>query len=245
MSAAAPVPGSFPGIQTRSLVKTYGKGDGMVHALKGVDFEARCGELMMIVGPSGCGKTTLLSVLCGTLRYDSGSVEVFGQNLASMRSSQLTAFRGRNVGFVFQQFNLIPTWTALENVSVPLLLNGASRRNAEQAAATMLGSVGLGDKLRAHPSQLSGGQQQRVAIARALVHEPRLLICDEPTAALDAVSGRKVLELLRETACHPDRCVIVVTHDSRIFHFADRIAEMEDGSMKTLVPASLYKPSHV
>lgn len=245
MSAAAPVSGPFPGIQTRSLVKTYGKGDGVVHALKGVDFEARCGELMMIVGPSGCGKTTLLSVLCGTLRYDSGSVEVFGHDLATMRSSRLTAFRGRNVGFVFQQFNLIPTWTALENVSVPLLLNGASRRSAEQASAGMLHSVGLGDKLHARPSQLSGGQQQRVAIARALVHEPRLLICDEPTAALDAVSGRKVLELLRETACHPDRCVIVVTHDSRIFHFADRIAEMEDGCMKAIVPAPLYKPSHV
>ena len=216
----------------------------MVHALKGVDFEARCGELMMIVGPSGCGKTTLLSVLCGTLRYDSGTVHVFGQDLAAMRTSQITAFRGRNVGFVFQQFNLIPTWTALENVSVPLLLNGSSRRVAEKAAAHLLESVGLADKCKARPTQLSGGQQQRVAIARALVHEPRLLICDEPTAALDAVSGRKVLELLRETACHSDRCVIVVTHDSRIFSFADRIAEMEDGHMKAIVSAPSYQASH-
>lgn len=240
----APIPEAFPGVQTRALVKTYGKGDGTVHALKGVDFEARCGELMMIVGPSGCGKTTLLSVLCGTLRYDSGSVHVFGNDLAAMRSSKITAFRGRNVGFVFQQFNLIPTWTALENVSVPLLLNGVPRGAAEKASAAMLDGVGLGEKLRARPSQLSGGQQQRVAIARALVHRPRLLICDEPTAALDAVSGRRVLELLRETACHPDRCVIVVTHDSRIFSFADRIAEMEDGHMKAVVPAALYQASH-
>jgi putative ABC transport system ATP-binding protein len=216
----------------------------MVQALKGVDFEARCGELMMIVGPSGCGKTTLLSVLCGTLRFDSGSVHVFGQDLGKMRASRITAFRGRNVGFVFQQFNLIPTWTALENVSVPLLLNGVSRGAAERAAADMLRAVGLSDKLRVRPANLSGGQQQRVAIARALVHQPRLLICDEPTAALDAVSGRKVMELLRETACHPDRCVIVVTHDSRIFSFADRIAEMEDGHMKDVVPAPLYKGSH-
>jgi putative ABC transport system ATP-binding protein len=242
--ATAPASEIFSGIHTRSLVKTYGKGEGMVHALKGVDFEARCGELMMIVGPSGCGKTTLLSVLCGTLRYDSGSVHVFGHDLSAMRPSQITAFRGRNVGFVFQQFNLIPTWTALENVSVPLLLNGASRRVAETTAARMLESVGLADKYHARPTQLSGGQQQRVAIARALVHEPRLLICDEPTAALDAVSGRKVLELLRQTACHPDRCVIVVTHDSRIFSFADRIAEMEDGHMKAIVPAPLYQASH-
>jgi putative ABC transport system ATP-binding protein len=240
----APQPESFPGIRTQSLVKTYGRGDGVVHALKGVDFEAKCGELMMIVGPSGCGKTTLLSVLCGTLRFDSGSVHVFGQDLGKMRASRITAFRGRNVGFVFQQFNLIPTWTALENVSVPLLLNGVGRRPAEKASAAMLQQVGLGDKLRVRPTYLSGGQQQRVAIARALVHQPRLLICDEPTAALDAVSGRKVMELLRETACHPDRCVIVVTHDSRIFSFADRIAEMEDGHMKTVVPASLYKASH-
>lgn len=221
-------------VLTVGLGKSYGKGDGIVHALKGVDFEASCGELMMIVGPSGCGKTTLLSVICGTLRSDAGSVHVFGEDLAKMRSSKLTAFRGRNVGFVFQQFNLIPTWTALENVTVPVLLTGGSRSQAENAAAGLLQEVGLGDKLKALPSQLSGGQQQRVAIARALVHEPRLLICDEPTAALDAASGKRILQLLKDRACRPDRCVIVVTHDSRIFPFADRIAEMEDGYIKAI-----------
>ena len=217
----------------------------MVHALKGVDFEARGGEFMMIVGPSGCGKTTLLSVICGTLNYEEGSVSVFGRDLSSMSQSQLTAFRRNNIGFVFQQFNLIPTWNALENVSIPLLLQGRPRRHAEREAITLMEKVGIGDKLKALPSQLSGGQQQRVAIARALVHQPRLLICDEPTAALDAVSGRKVLELLKETACGPDRCVIVVTHDSRIFSFADRITEMEDGHMKAVHSAGQYNASYV
>ena len=221
-------------VRTAGLVKNYGRGDNLVQALKGVDFEARCGELLMIVGPSGCGKTTLLSVICGTLGYDSGSAAIFGRDLASMSAAQLTAFRGRNVGFIFQQFNLIPSWTALENVSVPLLLNGVGRAKAEKASAALLAEVGLQDKLQVLPGQLSGGQQQRVAIARAIVHEPRLLICDEPTAALDAASGRKVLELLKERACRPDRCVIIVTHDSRIFSFADRIAEMEDGQIKAV-----------
>ena len=221
-------------VKTSALGKSYGSGDNAVHALKGVDFEARCGELLMIVGPSGCGKTTLLSVICGTLHYDSGSVCVFGQDLSKLSAGRLTAFRGKNVGFVFQQFNLIPTWTALENVSVPLLLNGSTRARAEKAAGALLEEVGIGDKRNALPTQLSGGQQQRVAIARALVHEPRLLICDEPTAALDAASGRKVLELLKDRACRPDRAVLVVTHDSRIFPFADRIAEMEDGQIKAV-----------
>ena len=219
-------------VQTSALVKNYGRGDNLVQALKGVDFEARCGELLMIVGPSGCGKTTLLSVICGTLRYDSGAASIFGRDLAGMSTAKLTAFRGKNVGFIFQQFNLIPSWTALENVSVPLLLNGVGRAKAEKASAALLAEVGLQDKLKVLPGQLSGGQQQRVAIARAIVHEPKLLICDEPTAALDAASGRRVLELLKERACRPDRCVIIVTHDSRIFSFADRIAEMEDGQIK-------------
>jgi putative ABC transport system ATP-binding protein len=232
-------------VTTKSLVKTYGRGEGMVHALKGVDFEARGGEFMMIVGPSGCGKTTLLSVICGTLNYEEGSVCVFGRDLSSMSQSQLTAFRRDHIGFVFQQFNLIPTWNALENVSIPLLLQGRSRRDAEREAIALMEKVGIGDKRKALPSQLSGGQQQRVAIARALVHQPRLLICDEPTAALDAVSGRKVLELLKETACGPDRCVIVVTHDSRIFSFADRITEMEDGHMKAVHQAGQYNASYV
>ncbi|MEI6712270.1 MAG: ABC transporter ATP-binding protein [Verrucomicrobiota bacterium] len=232
-------------VRTEGVVKSFGSGDGAVHALKGVDFEARYGELMMIVGPSGCGKTTLLSVICGTLQYEAGRVDVLGENLTQMRASRLTAFRGKNIGFVFQQFNLIPTWTSLENVSVPLLLNGASQKVAEDTALRLLEEVGIGDKAGVLPTQLSGGQQQRVAIARALVHQPRLLVCDEPTAALDASSGRKVLELLKQIACKPDRCVIVVTHDSRIFPFADRVAEMEDGQLKATYGPGEYKVAYV
>jgi len=181
------------------------------------------------VGPSGCGKTTLLSVICGTLSIDSGSIGVFGHDLGAMSDAEVTLFRSRNVGFIFQQFNLIPTLTVVENVSIPLILQGWNYRKAEEKAAAVLEDVGLGARLRSFPKQLSGGQQQRVAISRALVHEPKLIICDEPT-----------LELLKRSACAPDRCVIVVTHDSRIFSFADWISEMEDGRVVKSCPASEY-----
>lgn len=227
-------------VRTRGVTKTFGRGESAVQAIKGVDFDAYCGELLMIVGPSGCGKTTFLSVLCGTMRADAGAVEVFGTDLIHLGTGKLTAFRGKNVGFIFQQFNLVPTWTITENASVPMILNGASTSAAEAEAARLLTEVGLGKRLNAYPRELSGGQQQRVAIARALVHQPRLLICDEPTASLDAASGRKVMELLKASACRPDRCVIVVTHDSRIFSFADRIVEMEDGLVKGVHGAGEY-----
>ncbi len=230
-------------VRTSGVVKTFGRGESAVQALRGVDFEAHCGELVMVVGPSGCGKTTFLSVVCGTMQADEGSVEVFGTDLLRLSTGKLTAFRGKNVGFIFQQFNLIPTWSIVENASVPLILNGASKRNAEAEAVRLLTEVGLGKRLRAYPRELSGGQQQRVAIARALVHQPRLLICDEPTASLDAASGRKVMELLKASACRPDRCVIVVTHDSRIFSFADRIVEMGDGMVKGVYNAGEYHVS--
>jgi putative ABC transport system ATP-binding protein len=232
-------------IQARGVAKSFGAGDSRVQALKGVDLDVNFGEMMMVVGPSGCGKTTFLSVICGTLQFDSGAVNVFGQDLSAMRDREVTAFRGKNVGFIFQQFNLIPTWTAVENVSIPLLLRGVSRKDAEAEATRILEAVGIAEKRNVYPSQLSGGQQQRVAIARALVHEPRLIICDEPTASLDALTGHKVLELLKEVACRPDRCVIVVTHDSRIFSFADRIAEMEDGQVKTVHPRGEFHALYV
>lgn len=216
-------------VRVSGVVKSFAAGETRTYALKGADLKVRFGELLMIVGPSGCGKTTLLSVMCGTLRCDEGDVEVFGHDIRAMRDAEVTNFRCENIGFIFQQFNLIPTLTALENASIPLILNGARKAEAEKRAAAVLSDVGLGDKLNSHPGQLSGGQQQRVAIARALVHSPRLIICDEPTASLDAATGQKTLELLKASALQPDRCVIVVTHDSRIYRFADRIAEMEDG----------------
>jgi putative ABC transport system ATP-binding protein len=148
-------------VRTHGVKKTFGRGDNAVRALKGVDFEARCGEMIMIVGPSGCGKTTFLSVICGTMKADKGSVNVFGTDLVHLSGGKLTDFRGRNVGFIFQQFNLIPTWNILENASIPLLLQGQSRRKAQDAAARLLTEVGLGRRLGAHPRELSGGQQRR------------------------------------------------------------------------------------
>jgi len=235
---------SEPAVICRDVVKTYGKGEIAVRALKGVNLEAKFGELLMIVGPSGCGKTTLLSVMCGTLRADSGTIELFGKSISSMPERELTAFRARNVGFIFQQFNLVPTLTAQENVSIPRLLNGAPYATAQQDAGAMLAQVGLGGREKSFPSQMSGGQQQRVAISRAMVHQPRLVICDEPTASLDAAAGQRAMDLLRESARHPDRCVIVVTHDSRIFHYADRIVEMDDGLVTASQTASDYLRDH-
>jgi len=219
-------------VQVRNVTKTFGTGEARTHALKGVNFDAREGELLMIVGPSGCGKTTLLSVIAGTLEFEEGEVDVFHARLHGMNKSAITTFRGGNIGFIFQQFNLIPTLSCIENVSVPLLINGAKRSVAEKKAAEVLALVGLGGRGNERPSNLSGGQQQRVAIARALVHEPKLIICDEPTSALDKDTGHKIMELLRDVARAPGRCVIVVTHDPRIFHFADRMTEMEDGRVQ-------------
>jgi len=200
-----------------------------VLALRGVDLEVNLGELIILVGPSGCGKTTLISVVAGILDYDEGECRVFQHDLQAMGQRDKTRYRGQNVGFVFQAYNLLPTLTALENVSVPLLILGISKSEAETRSQEILIQVGLTDRLHSKPDQLSGGQQQRVAIARALVHQPRLIVCDEPTSALDADTGQTVMRVIREKALSPDRTVIVVTHDSRIFNFADRIARMEDG----------------
>lgn len=236
-------------VDVRGVEKHFGEGSNRIHVLKKVNLQAYAGEIMMLVGPSGCGKTTLLSVIAGTLRVESGEVSVFDQPLHRMASSALTRFRAAKIGFIFQQFNLIPTLNIAENVSVPLLIQGTSNRKAIDKARAALESVGLGPRWRDHPNKLSGGQQQRVAIARALVHEPPLVICDEPTAALDAQNGEIVLELFRNVARTPDRAVIIVTHDNRIFSYADRIARMDDGeivdvSKQTLTPHFLHEHAH-
>ena len=222
-------------VRCDDIVKTYGTGSSQVVALRGVDLDVKAGELLMLVGPSGCGKTTLISVIAGILDPDSGECHVFGQDLPRMGNSEKTRYRGQTIGFVFQAFNLLPTLTAAENASVPLLINGMKRREAVDRAKDMLSRVGLGDRTNAMPSQLSGGQQQRVAIARALVHGPRLIVCDEPTSALDEKTGHTVMELMREIALGEDRSLIVVTHDARIFGFADRIAKMNDGRVEKVV----------
>lgn len=240
------VPGSKPlAVHCRSVTKTYGTGNSAVKALRGVDLDIHAGELLMLVGPSGCGKTSLISVIAGVLDRDGGDCTVFGQDYNKMRSDQKTTFRGKNVGFVFQAFNLIPTLTIAENVSVPLLINGVKNAPAIQAAKEILDRVGLGQRVNDTPNRLSGGQQQRVAIARALVHKPRLLVCDEPTSALDHVTGQKVMELLRSVAADHDLSLVVVTHDQRIFEFADRIAEMDDGSIVSMSSGKGHKVAEV
>jgi putative ABC transport system ATP-binding protein len=211
------------------LEKEFGSGQARVLALRGVDFDVRFGETTFLVGPSGCGKTTLLSVVAGLLDSSGGEVELFGENVESFRPDQRILFRRKNLGFVFQQYNLLPALTAAENTAVPLFAAGMKRREAVAHAKELLVRLGLENRLEALPSTLSGGQQQRVALARALVHEPRLILCDEPTAALDHATGEAVMELLVSTAVQPDRAVIVVTHDTRVFHFADTIAHMDDG----------------
>jgi putative ABC transport system ATP-binding protein len=227
-------PAKTTAIACRGVTKEFGSGDALVRALRGVDLDVYSSELTLLVGPSGCGKTTLLSVICGILDATAGDIEVLGYDLHELSGGRLVDFRRQNVGFVFQQFNLLPALNAAENVCVPLLLQGVARRKALERAHEMLNRVGLADRAKAPPSNLSGGQQQRVAIARALIHEPRLLVCDEPTSALDARTGHTIMELLREVACGGDRAVVVVTHDPRVYEFGDRIATMEDGRVVTV-----------
>jgi putative ABC transport system ATP-binding protein len=228
-------------VECRNLVKIYGSNGNAVKALRGVDLTVNTGELMMLVGPSGCGKTTLISVIAGILDHEEGDCVVFGNDFMKMRGGDRTTWRGQNIGFVFQAFNLLPTLTAAENAAVPLLINGVSRRDALGRAEEALRRVGLADRMKSLPRQLSGGQQQRVAIARALVHGPKLIVCDEPTSALDHDTGHRVMELLREVAVGPDRALIIVTHDQRIFEFADRIARMDDGKVVDVTEGSEFQ----
>src|SRR6266404_2914458 len=188
-----------------------------------------------VVFSSGWGKTTWIAVIAALLDQDSGDCDVLGQDLKGMDQRARTRFRGASIGFVFQSFNLLPALSAVENVAVPLLINGASWKNAESRATEALVEVDLGTRLGSLPAQLSGGQQQRVAIARALVHDPKLIVCDEPTSSLDHETGRSVMNILRGIAKSPDRALIVVTHDPRIFEFADRIAHMDDGKIIEII----------
>lgn len=224
-------PGEDIAVRCRGLTKRYGSGEGSVDALRGVDLDVCRGELLMVVGPSGCGKTTLISIITAILDQDEGLCEVLGHDLHRMSENERARFRGEAIGFVFQAFNLLPALSALENVSVPLLLKDVPRREAEGRAREVLETVGLGARVDALPPKLSGGQQQRIAIGRALVHNPKLIICDEPTSNLDTKAGHEMMDILRDVARAPDRALIVVTHDNRIFCFADRIARMEDGKV--------------
>lgn len=216
-------------VEVVDLNKTYRTGDIVLDILKGVCCCIKKGELVLITGHSGSGKTTLLSIIAGTLRFDSGDVILFGKNLKEMTEDQITEFRKKYVGFIFQQFCLLNNLTVLQNISIPLLLNGYHKHKAMEISAEMLCKVGLKGKELMKPTRLSGGEQQRVAIARALVNQPWLLICDEPTAALDADNGARIMELLSEIAKTPNRSIVIVTHDDRIFKYGDSMLYLENG----------------
>jgi putative ABC transport system ATP-binding protein len=232
-------------VRCGGVTKSFPAGDGMVEVLHGIDIEVPSAELTMLVGPSGCGKTTLISIIAGILSPTGGTVETCGRMITQLSDAEKVAFRRRAVGFIFQQYNLLPALTAVENAAIPLIAAGMSMPAAAAKAIAILERIGMEAHLEKLPNQLSGGEQQRVAIARALVHEPRLIVCDEPTAALDAETGQTVLAILRDAAVAPDRAVIVVTHDTRIFRFADRIAAMEDGRIRSVRSAALGELSEV
>ena len=222
-------------VKIRNLSKHFGRGEQRVTAVNDVSWDVYMGQMSLITGPSGCGKTTLLSVIAGILNADEGSVNLFGEEVTKFSDGRRTSFRSKNIGFIFQQYNLLPALTAAENAAIPLVINGWPRSKAVSRAREVLSELGMGKKTESFPSQLSGGQQQRVAISRSLVHSPRLLVCDEPTAALDHETGLTVMDMLRKSAVRPDRAVIVVTHDNRVFHFGDRIARMDDGKLVEVV----------
>lgn len=220
---------SAPAVELKGLTKTYGAGALAFQALKGIDLTVKQGEFMMLVGPSGSGKTTLLSILGCVLAPTSGEGWLFGEQLHQRRESELPDLRLSYIGFIFQGNNLLPALSIEDNVAFPLELRGSTRKQAVHEAREVLAAVGLGDKLKRHPNDLSGGQRQRVAVARAVAGRPPLILADEPTAALDAETGQHVTELLKKLSTERGHTVVVVTHDNRIFHFADRTVHIEDG----------------
>jgi putative ABC transport system ATP-binding protein len=221
-------------ISAEGIVKQFGSGETLTRVLNNISVEVPTGDMTFLVGPSGCGKTTLVSVLAGILTPEQGEVSLFGRSIRSLRGAALARFRRANIGFIFQQFNLLPSLSATENAAIPLIAAGTSSSDAHGKARLILERLGLAKHADKFPNQLSGGQQQRIAIARALVHDPRLIVCDEPTASLDAASGQSVMEMLRDIAVKPGRAVILVTHDNRIFKFADRIIRMVDGRIERI-----------
>ena len=225
-------------VRARGIKKSFGEDDARIPVLKGVDLDVAMGEILLLVGPSGSGKTTLLSVIAGILDLDEGEVTVLGKSIPGLSSRAKTDFRRKYFGFIFQEFNLLPTLTAAENTAVPLLIQGVPKKEALSRGVETLKELGMGERTQSLPTKLSGGEKQRVAIARALVSEPQLLLCDEPTANLDAHTGHKVVEQLQKIGKRSDRAVIIVTHDSRIFEFGDRIVHMDDGQIHQVLQSN-------
>ncbi len=221
-------------LHIHQLSKTYGTGDLAVHAVDAVDLDVNTGEVVLIMGPSGSGKTTLLLMLGAMLRPTSGSIEVDGQDLATAPERNLPQLRARHFGFIFQDFNLLGALDANENVQLAANLGGLTGRAARTRAATLLNQVGLAHRAHHRPDQLSGGEKQRVAIARALANDPTVILADEPTANLDSASGRDIARLLRRLASDEGRCVVIVSHDTRLREIADRVLWLEDGAFREL-----------
>ena len=223
-----------PAISAQQLVKWFGEGEARTNAVKDASFEANFGEIFYLVGPSGSGKTTLLSMISGILKPESGNVSIDNTAIWSLNNDELADFRLNRIGFVFQDYHLFPRLTTLENVAIPLILKKYDWDEAMQEALNYLDIVGLKNRAQLPPFKLSGGEQQRVAIARAIVSQPDILIFDEPTASLDGDTGKKIMSFIKEEVLNEHRCVLVVTHDSRIFEFADRIMKMEDGAVTAI-----------
>lgn len=229
-----------PAITLAGVNLSLGQGAARVHILKDIDLNIGTGEAIGLVGPSGSGKSTLLMVMAGLERADTGTVAVAGETLNALDEDALARFRGRNVGIVFQSFHLIPTMTALENVAVPLELAGVV--DAQERARAELAGVGLGERLNHYPAQLSGGEQQRVAVARAIAKRPEVLLCDEPTGALDITTGVVVLEAIAHVNQQLGTATVVITHNAAIAAMADRVVRLGDGRI-TGVETNSHKVS--
>jgi putative ABC transport system ATP-binding protein len=228
-------------IRARELVKWFGEGEAKTYAVREVNFEAYFGEMLHIVGPSGSGKTTLLSMISGILRPNSGTVIVEDKEIWSLTNEQIADFRLNTVGFVFQDYHLFPRLTTVENVAIPLILKKRNWNESMKMAAEYLEIVGLKERAHLPPVKLSTGEQQRVAIARAIVGRPDLLILDEPTASLDGDTGRRIVDFVKKNILNESRCILIVTHDSRIFEYADRMMMMEDGKLNEVSKGDLHE----
>ena len=219
-------------LSTKNINMTFYSEARKTHVLKDISISIPKSKVIMLVGPSGCGKTTLLSIITGMLTPTKGSVIYKGMELLDMDNREKTLLRQKEIGLVFQQYNLINTLSAAENVAIPLLAAGNNFEASIKQASRVLQILNLGDHVDFLPSKLSGGEQQRVAVARGLVHEPDFIVCDEPTASLDAKNGQKIIELLRNISLNRKKTVLIVTHDNRIFDYADLIIYMNDGRIE-------------
>jgi putative ABC transport system ATP-binding protein len=220
-------------LEVKGLKRRFGQGEAVVEAVRGIDLELAGGEIVLIMGPSGSGKTTLLSMLGALLRPSEGSIRLGGAEITQLTEHELPALRAKRIGFIFQDFNLMPSLTARENVEVSLNVAGVRGAEARQRAERLLTELELGHRLDFLPGKLSGGENQRVAIARALANDPDLVLADEPTANLDSSIGREVMRRLREIAKRRGQSVLIVSHDDRIREFVDRVLWLEDGLFKS------------